>query len=200
MGWACRVLPHLGSLPVTLLCLQISQVLGNEIKFAVREPLGLRWALLTGVWGGRGVRPASGLALDSNPSHSPCRPPKTDSPWAPWLEREGPPEVWGLAARDPAVTFPLLPPQGLAVRFSCALLRHRGPGKPPPCPAPPPGTAGLPLLGAPLPPWVLLPLPAGMAVMLRPHWSGLAGCLLVLAPDARPTCALAHPGLPWPWF
>lgn len=29
-------------LPLTPLCLQISQVLGNEIKFAVREPLGLR--------------------------------------------------------------------------------------------------------------------------------------------------------------
>lgn len=29
-------------LHVTSLCPQISQVLGNEIKFAVREPLGLR--------------------------------------------------------------------------------------------------------------------------------------------------------------
>lgn len=29
-------------LPLPGLCPQISQVLGNEIKFAVREPLGLR--------------------------------------------------------------------------------------------------------------------------------------------------------------
>uniref|UniRef100_A0A8D0QQJ1 Tumor protein p53-inducible protein 11 n=1 Tax=Sus scrofa TaxID=9823 RepID=A0A8D0QQJ1_PIG len=37
-------------LPLTLLCPQISQVLGNEIKFAVREPLGLRvWQFVSAV-------------------------------------------------------------------------------------------------------------------------------------------------------
>ena len=58
-----------------------------------------------------------------------------------------------------------------------------------------------PLPGAPPLPWgphclSPLPLPTGMAVMLRPHLSRLAGRLHVLAPDTHPTCALAHPGSP----
>lgn len=41
LGMLSTASPLVGSDPSPL-CSQISQVLGNEIKFAVREPLGLR--------------------------------------------------------------------------------------------------------------------------------------------------------------
>lgn len=136
---------------------------------------------------GRGcVRPRllslAPVLLPLTPSHLiPC--PQTGHLWTSWLKRV--PLGLGVAARDLAVTFFLMPPQGLAVCFCCALLRHRHHGEPPVHPWGTLGLCGAPPL--PLPTW-----PSCRGPVCQGSLAASMSRLLTLIPP-RP----AWPGASW---
>lgn len=113
-------------------------------------------------------------------------PPKTSHPWTSWLERGGSPGTWRGQRGGLAVTFLSICPQGLAVCFCCALLRHCHHGETP-TPSPTSGTRPWVYLAPCVPPLGLysgfLPCsgaPAAsprMAIVQRPYLSGLSSSL-----------------------